>query len=190
MRSDARAALAALATAVLAGGAWAQPADTALCTTCHGPGGNSAAPAVPSIAGQPAAFLENQLVMIREGLRELPAMAPVMRGLSDAQISALARHYATQPVNYAPGPATPELMARGAAVSKGGQCGSCHLPDYRGQQAVPRLGGQQEVYLLATMKMYRDAPLPGRDTQMQNVLRGIPDADLAALAHYFSHTGK
>lgn len=188
MRSNVRAALAAFAFA--AGGAWAQPADTGLCTTCHGPNGNSAAPAVPSIAGQPAAFLENQLVMIREGLRELPAMVPVMRGLSDAQISALAKHFAAQPVSYAPGPAKAELMARGAAVSRGGQCGSCHLPDYRGQQAVPRLGGQQEVYLLATMKMYRDAPAPGRDTQMQNVLRGIPDADLAALAHYFSHTGK
>ncbi len=40
------------------------------------------------------------------------------------------------------------------------------------------------------MKMYRDAPAPGRDTAMSNVLRGIGDADLAALAHYFAHDAR
>lgn len=188
MRSRARAAAAAFVAA--AGGAWAQPADPALCTNCHGPDGNSTAPAVPSIAGQPRVFLENQLVLIREGLRELPAMVPVMKGLSDEQIVALSRHFTVQPVKATPGPSRPELMARGATISQGALCGTCHLPDYRGQNQVPRLAGQQEAYLLATLKMYRDAPAPGRDTMMQNVLLGMKDPDLAALAHYFAHAGK
>ena len=177
----------ALAALLAAGAAGAQPADPALCTACHGPGGNSAAPAIPSIAGQPGTFLENQLVLIREGLLVVLPMEPVMRGMSDAQIVALSKHFAAQPVTPAAGPAKPELVARGGEVSKRALCGTCHLPDYRGQNQVPRLAGQQEAYLAATMKMYRDAPAPGRDTQMSNVLRGIPDADLAALAHYFAH---
>lgn len=182
-----RAEVAALAGWLIAGAACAQPADPALCTGCHGPGGNSVAPAIPSIAGQPRSFLENQLVLIREGLRVVPPMEPVMRGLSDAQIVELSKHFAGQPAAAAPGPARPELMRRGAQLSQRGLCGTCHLPAYTGQGQVPRLAGQQEQYLSDTLKMYRDAPAPGRDTQMSNVLRGLADADLAALAHYLAH---
>ena len=44
------------------------------------PAGNSLVPSIPSIAGQPKVFLENQLVLIREGLRDVPAMKAVMGG--------------------------------------------------------------------------------------------------------------
>lgn len=190
MRSERRAAARAaafLALLVSAGAAFAQPADPALCTNCHGPGGNSPAGAIPSIAGQPRQFLENQLVLIREGLREVPAMVPVMRGLTDAQIVALATHFAQQPVAPLPGPVKPALAERGAAVSKQALCGTCHLPGYVGQNQVPRLAGQQEEYLRATLKMYRDAPAPGRDTAMSAALYGLKDADLEALAHHLAH---
>lgn len=186
----ARSAALAAVLALAAGTAGAQPADPALCTNCHGPGGNSVAPAIPSIAGQPGSFLENQLVLIREGLRVVPPMEPVMRGLSDAQIVQLSKHFAAQPVTLPVGPAKPELVARGAELSRRALCGTCHLPDYHGQQQVPRLAGQQEEYLAVTMKMYRDAPAPGRDTQMSNVLRGLADADLQALAHYFARAAR
>ena len=52
------------------------PDKVAACTACHGPGGNSPTPAIPSIAQQPKTFLENQLVLIREGLRDVPAPKP------------------------------------------------------------------------------------------------------------------
>ena len=50
------------------------PANLALCAACHGPQGRSNNPEIPSLAGQPRIFIENQLVLIREGLREVPAM--------------------------------------------------------------------------------------------------------------------
>jgi cytochrome c553 len=185
MRVERRAAFAALLWLVSAG-AGAQPADAALCTNCHGPGGNSRDGAVPSIAGQPKLFIENQLVLIREGLRDVPAMAPVMRGLSDAQIVELATHFAAQKVQPPGGAVDDDRRRRGAALSARALCGSCHLPDYRGQNQVPRLAGQQEAYLLATLRMYRDKPAPGRDTAMSAVLYGMSDADLDALAHHFA----
>jgi cytochrome c553 len=185
MRSSPRAAAASFACAAAA--AWGQAADVSLCTACHGPDGNSVIPTTPSIAGQPRVFLENQLVLIREGLREVPPMAPVMRGLSDEQIVALAKHYAVVPARpVTAGAAKPDLQRRGAEVSQRALCGTCHLPDYRGQNQVPRLAGQQETYLLTTLKMYRDAPAPGRDTAMSAVLYGLKDADLEALAHYMA----
>lgn len=158
----------------------------AACAACHGPEGVAPSPAIPSLAGQPRLFIENQLVLMREGLREVPAMQAAVAGLSDEEIVALARHYAALPLKPVPGPLLAEKQRAGAALSKQGGCGSCHLPDYRGQNQVPRLAGQHEAYLLASMKQFRDHPGPGRDTIMAATLRGISDADLERLAHYFS----
>jgi cytochrome c553 len=163
------------------------PAATlATCTACHGPGGNSQLPLTPSIAGQPRVFIENQLVVIREGLREVPAMKDVLSGMSDETIIALAKHFAAQPP-------TPKAVARdatkalqGAEIASALLCGTCHLGDYTGQNQVPRLAGQDEAFLVHSMKQFRDNPGPGRDTIMAATLRGLSDTDLANLAHYFS----
>jgi cytochrome c553 len=37
------------------------------------------------------------------------------------------------------------------------------------------------------MTDYRDNRRVGTDTQMNAVMYGLPDADIAALAHYLSH---
>jgi cytochrome c553 len=188
----ARSAAALLAGALLVGGPlWAQApaAGPEACTACHGPGGNSVVPSIPSIAGQPRTFVENQLVLIREGLRDVPSMKAVMGTLNDEQIVALARHFSAQPVAAPGAPRRAEPFKAGAVVSQRALCGTCHLPTYAGQNQVPRLAGQHEAYLLATMKMYRDKPDPGRDTAMSAALFGLKDADLAALAHYLSQQG-
>jgi len=36
-----------------------------VCVACHGPGGNSANPVVPALAGQPQQFIVTQLFMFR-----------------------------------------------------------------------------------------------------------------------------
>ena len=164
------------------------PATVQACVVCHGPGGNSPTAAIPSIAGQPRVFLENQLVLIREGLREVPSMKGVMGGLSDEEIVALARHFAAQAALPPAGAVVqPERFRAGAAVSQRALCGTCHLPGYPGQNQVPRLASQHEAYLAATMKMYRDQPAPGRDTAMSAALYGLKDTELESLAHYFAH---
>jgi cytochrome c553 len=44
---------------------------------CHGPGGISQTAETPSLAGQPAAFLQWQLVLFRSGNRKSPVMQPM-----------------------------------------------------------------------------------------------------------------
>ena len=166
------------------------PAAAALCMACHGPGGNSAQAELPSIAGQPRTFIENQLVLIREGLRDVPSMKAVMGTLDDAQIVELARHFAALPTEAPAAPAVPQQVLAGAEIARKALCGTCHLPNFQGQSQVPRLAGQQQAYLMSTMKMYRDKPDPGRDTLMSAPLRGMSDADLGRLAHYFSQLGR
>ena len=162
------------------------PATVAVCNACHGPGGNSQIPLTPSLAGQPKLFIENQLVLIREGLRDVPQMKEIVAGMSDETIIALAQHYAAEKPIPKPGAATQEKARLGAAAASKLLCGTCHLSDYSGQNQVPRLAGQDEPYLVHSMKQFRDNPGPGRDTIMAAVLRGLSDADLANLAHYLA----
>lgn len=184
----AAAAAAALCALLAPGLAPAQPAASMLaaCAACHGPGGNAQIAHYPSLAGQPKLFIENQLVLIREGLRDVPTMNHLLRGMSDQDIIGLARHYSALPLMPRPGPAEVERVRQGARISKAMLCGTCHLPDYTGQQQVPRLAGQNEAYLLQAMKEFRDHPGPGRDTIMSASLRGLNDEDLGHLAHYLA----
>ena len=176
---------------------WAtEGADRAkpMCAACHGTQGVSMIPSIPSLAGQPKVFLENQLVMIREGLREVPAMTGMLYKLSDADLTALARGYADQMLEPAAtqASATPPQSARisaGATMAKQALCGTCHLPTYLGQSQVPRLAGQREDYLQQTMVLMRDGKAVGRDSIMSSTLRGMNDEQLRDLAHYFSTIG-
>ena len=64
---------------------------------------------IPSLAGQPRVFLENQLVVIREGLRDIPAMKGLLDGVSDADLAAMASH----PASAAPDEERPALRRPG-----------------------------------------------------------------------------
>lgn len=163
-----------------------KPETLAACTGCHGPAGNSQIALTPSIAGQPKIFIENQLVLIREGLRDIPIMKDVVVNLKDDEIVALAVHYAAQTVAPMAASVDAAKQRLGAELSRKALCGTCHLPGYIGQNQVPRLAGQNEAYLLLAMKQFRDHPGPGRDTIMTATLLGMKDDELAQLAHYLA----
>ena len=172
----------------LAPGQAQQPAQLSLCMACHGPQGNSQISQFPSLAGQPKVFLENQMVLIREGLRDIPQMKGMLDGMKDVDLTVLADYFASQtPVRAAAGPVNQQIYLRGKEIARGMLCGTCHLPDYAGRQQIPRLAGQQEEFLLYSMKQFRDHAGPGRDTIMSASLHGLKDADLSDLAHFLSH---
>ncbi len=154
------------------------------CAACHGEGGNSKTPGLPSIAGQPQFFLLNQLILMREGVRPVPAMEGVLKGLSDNDAVALAEIYARAPVARSEERPDPALVRRGEELSKTMRCASCHMPDYSGSEQMPRLAGQRIDYMFEALKNYRDDKRIGADTAMTAVVFGASDADLEALAHY------
>ena len=162
------------------------PAKLALCGACHGANGNSALALSPSLAGQPKVFLENTLILIREGLRQIAPMQGLLNGVSDAEIVALADHYSRQPAVAQVTPRDEVAFRRGEAIASRALCGTCHLPSYAGQQQMPRLAAQREDYLVQSMREFRDNKAQGRDTMMNGVLRGFSDRDIADMAHYFA----
>lgn len=183
-------AAAGLVFLLAAGLAHPQPAPPQLqaCMACHGPQGNSQIPTIPSLAGQPKLFIENQLVLIREGLREVPAMKGLLDGVKDSDIVQMAAWFSEQkPVAAAQGVPNAAQYQRGQALAAKGLCGSCHLPDFSGRAQIPRLAGQHEAFLLQSMKQFRDHPGPGRDTIMAASLYGLKDDELADIAHFLAH---
>jgi cytochrome c553 len=180
--------LAALATVFALPLALAQqPLKLELCVACHGPQGNSTNPKIPSLAGQPKVFIENQLVLIREGLRDIPQMKGLLDSFRDADLTVLANYFEAQ----TPAPIVTFVNAdtyrRGQALAHNMLCGTCHLADYSGRQQIPRLAGQHEAFLFDAMKQLRDHAGPGRDTIMSASLYGLKDADLADLAHFLAN---
>jgi cytochrome c553 len=180
----------ALAAALIASLGAAEAASLAerieACAACHGAGGASTMENIPSLAGQPEFFVMNQLILMREGVRRVEPMTDVVKDLKDEDILALAAHFAKAPPARTPEPVDAARAAAGAPLAETLRCASCHLPNYGGQEQIPRLAGQRVDYMIAAMKAYRDNTRSGADTQMAAVVYGLTDAQIEALAHYAS----
>ena len=175
----------------LSASALAQPRPdlVKLCESCHGPGGNSTTPNTPSIAAQPLTFLENQMVYFREGLRPAPVMQSILKPIKDEDLVALARHFSAQKARVvAATPADAGLMARGRRLAQERHCGQCHMPKFEGREQMARLAGQREDYMYEAMVAYRDGKRGAADTTMQEVMLGLKDEDVRALAHFMAHS--
>ena len=68
---------------------------TAICAACHGPDGISINPLWPSLAAQKKDYIIKQLKAFRDGTRADPAMSPMAKPLTDADIENLAAHYSS-----------------------------------------------------------------------------------------------
>jgi cytochrome c553 len=175
---------AALAQDAARGASLAQEA----CVACHGADGRSGTEDIPSLAGQPAGFVVTQMILFREGIRQVPAMNAVAANMPDKDIEDLAAHFA----NLRPGPPDdrrprdPALFAAGQALVGPRHCAVCHVADFAGRNQVPRIAAQREEYLARAMAEYRDGQRIGADPQMNGAVVGLANADIAALAHYLA----
>ena len=79
--------------------AWAQqparPAAAQPCVTCHGSNGLSMTPDAPHLAGQPEMYLGAQLRAYRSGKRQHEVMNVVAKPLTDDDIAAVSRWFAS-----------------------------------------------------------------------------------------------
>ena len=66
-----------------------------VCAVCHGPLGLATAPDAPNLPGQSAIYLAAQLRAYRSGERKHEVMAVIAKGLSDADMAAIAAWYAS-----------------------------------------------------------------------------------------------
>lgn len=95
-----------------------QPARLAQCADCHSPDSPRLSVDYPLLAGQPKTFLENQMIMIREGLREIPMKRGIFDNVSDQEIISIAQHFSKQTIGTSRTPKDFALYARGRKLRK------------------------------------------------------------------------
>ena len=74
------------AAPAVAGSAEAGATKAAVCTACHGVNGNSVNPEWPSLAGQNAAYVREQLELFKAKKRNNPIMQPIIDGIADCTL--------------------------------------------------------------------------------------------------------
>jgi len=133
----------------------------AVCSSCHGPNGNSTNAEWPRLAGQSAVYIAEQLRLFRSGVRNNPIMRPLAASLSDQDIDDLAVYYEAQtPQGLEADPsywkAGEALYLRGERAHEVPACVACHGPVGRGNLAAgyPALRAQQSVYVVKQLTDY------------------------------------
>lgn len=193
-----------IAISLLAGAASAGPlvegspeagqAKAATCAACHGPQGNSVNPQWPSLAGQNAPYLVEQLEAFKEGTRADVLMTGQAMALSEQDMRDLAVYYAAQ----APQPkvvANPGTLDNGAALYRGGDpennlaaCAACHGPTGQGNPAAayPMLKGQHATYTATQLRAYASGARKsdGPNRIMREIAVRMREDDIVALASY------
>jgi cytochrome c553 len=166
--------------------ATALAADPNLCAACHGENGNSANPAVPSLAQQPAQFIATSLYMFREGNRKDDQMTPMAKPLKNAEMNELAAYFAAQKAAPPRHKSKPESIAAGVGLAKKYNCSQCHGPRMLGQQHIPRIAGQHYEYLRTQLKAFKAQTRADIDGNMSAAIQAVPVEDLETLADYLA----
>ena len=102
------------------------------CATCHGPAGLGVGPGNPSVAGQPAAYVVEQIGRWREGKRRNDprgVMALAVAGLTDAEIAAIGRWLEHRSASPAPGSDAASVSAAATAAARPAPLHEAHRRD-------------------------------------------------------------
>lgn len=190
-----------LAAAMMAASAGVSAGLSDNCATCHNDNGVSTDEAVPTLAGNAAFFIENQLFMFAEGTR--PCAADYFAAKADVAAEdhcALVAEFPEDKITEI-GAAyegmehvafeqdfDADLAAAGEDIHNAA-CEKCHsdagsvIDDEAGI-----LAGQPKAYLIAQLKHYRADERP--PAEMQKPAHGLSDADITALAEFYAREGK
>lgn len=178
------------------GDAAAGATKAAVCTACHGPGGNGAInPAWPKLAGQSSAYIASQLAAFKAHKRNNPIMWGQAAALSDQDMADLAAYFAAQ--DPVPGVASKDAVEVAQKIYRAGDaarglpaCSACHGPNGSGNPAAqfPRIAGQNSGYTETQLTNYRGGERGqyGKGLMMAYVAGHLTDAEIAALASYVS----
>ncbi len=204
MRSITPLFLATLAALAMSTGVFAEaPSAAEDCASCHNKNGVSDDEDIPTIAGASAFFLENQMLIFKEGARpcakeefgegEHEGIAEdhcdLAKELGEKEITELAAYFADQPFESADQKVDEDLAGMGAQIHEQ-RCQKCHSDG--GSLALDDAGilaGQWKAYLVRAMQDYK-AGDRWQPEKMQPAMEALSENDITALAEYYAREGK
>jgi cytochrome c553 len=156
------------------------------CAPCHGKGGVSEQPTVPSLAGQKNDYVVLALYQFRVGHRPSEVMAPQAQPLTDNDLGNLAAYYCRLKPWGPERQASAKATAAGPSLALDNHCVQCHGPQLAGQDSVPRIAGQKVDYLAAQLRAFHAGNRGDIDGNMTSIASTLSDANIDTLADYIS----
>ena len=182
------------AASLVDGTADAGKAKSITCSACHGTDGNSVNPVWPTLAGQHAPYILDQLQAFKNDARSDVLMSAQAKMLSEDDMRNLAVYYESQQ-RASRTVADASLVDKGEAIYRGGvaetgaaACMSCHGPAGQGNPAAsyPSLRGQYATYTAAQLRAYAsDARKSDGATRiMRDIAKRLSEDEIVAVASY------
>jgi cytochrome c553 len=159
--------------------------QVALCATCHGEDGRPVLENAPIIWGQEYFYTLTQLRDYQAGRRASEIMQPVAGDLTPEQMKALAEYFSKLSWPDMPYSASADAVNVARQMASSGQCTQCHLGSYAGDSRIPRMAGQNPIYLEQTMLAFRDGERKN-SPEMAALMRGFTDEQIGAMAEFLS----
>jgi cytochrome c553 len=157
-----------------------------ICAACHGEKGLPKEPSIPVIWGQNEGYLYLQLRDFQKGARKDERMTPIAESVPKEDALALAEYFAAKPWPSTRAPAASKADGDTATkVNKTVVCTSCHLAEFQGSSAVPRIADQQHDYLLKAMLDFRSG-VRANNPGMSSLMNTVTPEQLAAVAAYLA----
>ena len=157
-------------------------AAAAVCSGCHGEGGITKTPGMPSLVGLDPKYFLAAIEDYKSGQRKNELMKSMAVAISDVNAKNLALYYGLQTPEKAKTPAPGDATA-GKASSE--SCAGCH-----GEQGIsatpttPSLAGQDAEYLSAALLAYKDGQRSNET--MKGLASGLDDSNIKNLAAYYA----
>ena len=157
-------------------------AAAAGCVGCHGEGGISKTPGMPSLVGLDPKYLAAALNAYKTGKRQHDVMKSLTANLGESDMKNIALYYALQKPGRAQTPAAGD-QAAGKTAAAG--CAGCH-----GEQGVssnpsnPSLAGQDAQYLASALLAYKTGSR--KDEMMKGPAAALNDGAIKNLAAYYA----
>lgn len=151
------------------------------CNACHGQNGVPLDPrTMPVIWGQQVYYMVKSLHDYKTGAREHPIMSPIAKGLQLEELRPMAAYFAAKQWPAKQGSAPAGEPPKGIA-----QCQACHLQNFQGGPAGPRLAGLSYEYLVAAMRSFANDQRTNNE-DMPKMMKALSESEREAMARYFA----
>jgi cytochrome c553 len=162
------------------------------CFICHGMEGEAASALYPRLASQHADYIARQLADFKSGKRKSETMAGMAADLTPEEMKALGEFFQKKPATRSDA-GDADLAGVGRYIfTKGNQysgvaaCVSCHGPKGYGTPQLPRLAGQQALYIENQLKQFNTRERNNDNAVMHSIASKLSELEVKAVSSYIS----
>lgn len=156
--------------------------QAAFCFNCHGENGIAMQEEIPNLAGQPVTYLLDQIDKFGRGVRRDEFMQRLISVLTQEEKLNIAAYFSAQPIKPIKNTSSADINAGKIQYEK--LCIKCHGDRGKGKDLTPTVAGQQETYLIKSLKRYRDNTGERLHKEMSEATANLSNSDINNLSAY------